>query len=212
MLKIIKEHKDPVFCIITPLRPEDKVSKDTKISVKRNKTPFIWATYQSEGNVAHNYKMGLQALSEHTKLPLYAVKIDNDTVWQRNTLDNMVNVLKTSPDNIAYCYCSFEYKGSVNKKFPAKEFDANELRRMNYISSNSLFKTKVLEEVELVTDDKYKRLLDWAYFLKLLNNGYYGIPCKNGYFIAKASKDSVSAGGADDFKLKYKRVIEDFRR
>lgn len=39
--KIVREDKNPVFCVITPLKSGDKISRDTKISVKRNKYPFI---------------------------------------------------------------------------------------------------------------------------------------------------------------------------
>ncbi len=210
MLKIVEKHKNPEICIITPLRPKDKISKETKISVKRNKKSFVWATYKGNNNVAKNFQLGISELKKHIKLPTCAIKIDNDTKWQRNTLDHMAETLNRSAENIAYTYVSFEYQGSVNQKFNADSFDPDRLRKMNYISSNSMFKTEILERIELVTDDYYKRLLDWAYFLKLLNNGYLGIPCNKGFFVAKSSVDSISAGGKDEFLTKYTRVKEDF--
>lgn len=210
MLNIVKQDKNPEFCIITPLKPGDKVSRDTKISVKRNDKPFIWATYEADNNVACNFKLGLQELKKYVKLPPYIIKVDAYTDWSRNTLDNMVETLKNTSNNIAYCYCSFEYRGSINQKFPAVDFDSEKLKKMPYISSNSLFKTKVLEEIELVTDDYYKRLLDYAYFLKLLKNGYIGVPCKNGYFISYSKTGDISAGDEKDFRLKFGRIKEDF--
>lgn len=214
MLYIVKDCNKPEFCVITPLRVGDKISKDTKVSVKRNKKPFIWATYQSNENTARNFKLGLQELSKKIKLPRYTIKVDNDTIWNRRTIDYMVETFDStiyrSDIRPAYCYCSFEYTGAVNKKFPADHFRPDRLRKMNYISSNSLFLTEVLLNYPIIDDDRYKRLLDWAYYLHLLNNGFVGIPCKSGYFKAIASPDSVSAGGQEDFKLKYKRVIEDF--
>lgn len=211
MLNILRQDKNAEFCIITPLKPGDKVSRDTKISVKRNKKPFIWATYESDNNVACNFKLGLQELKKHVKIPPYTIKLDNDTVWNRNTLDYMVKTLDEYPfENIAYCYTNFEYKGAVNQKFPAKQFNENALRRMNYISSNSMFKSAILEEFPIIDSDYYKRLLDWAYYLHLLNNGYIGIPCQMGYFVATASEVSLSAGGAQDFQLKYNRVKKNF--
>lgn len=210
MLNILRQDKNAEFCIITPLKPGDKISRDTKISVKRNDKPFIWATYESDNNVARNFKLGFQELKKNVKMPPYTIKIDADTLWSRNTLDNMVNVLSNTSKYIAYCYCSFEYKSVINQKFPAKEFNSKSLQKMNFISSNSMFKTAILEEIELVTDDYYKRLLDYCYFLKLLNNGYIGIPCQMGYFIATVNEDSISAGGSQDFKLKYNRVKKDF--
>lgn len=210
MLKIFQDNKEPDFCIITPLKPGDKISKETKVSIKRNSKNFIWATYESDNNVAKNFKLGLEELSKKIKLPKYTIKIDNDTVWNRNTLDRMVNTLEKSELYFAYCYCSFEYKGSVNAKFPAVEFNGNRLIHSNYISSNSMFRTNILQEFPIIDDDKYKRLLDWAYYLHLMRNKLIGIPVENGYFVAQASEDSISAGSTEDYKIKYKRVFDDF--
>jgi hypothetical protein len=121
----------------------------------------------------------------------------------------LYNELEKSDKNVAYSYCGFEYYGSINYKFPVSSFDSNRLRQNNYISSNSLFKTKVLEDIPLITDDKYKRLLDWATYLNLLNHGYIGVP-SDGYFKAKSSKDSISARSQEDFQIKRERVINDF--
>jgi len=122
----------------------------------------------------------------------------------------MAKKLENSFYSDAYTYVSFEYQGAVNKKFPADPFNPDRLRQMNYISSNSMFKTDVLSSVTIVTDDKYKRLLDWAYYLKLLNYGYAATPCENGYFVATSSTDSISAGGKEEFLQKYAKVREDF--
>ena len=63
-----------------------------------------------------------------------------------------------------------------------------------------------------VMDEKYKRLLDWALWLKFFQYGYYGIPCPDAFFTAYAGPDSISAGTAQDYKLKAQRVWEDFGR
>ncbi|MFW6046353.1 MAG: hypothetical protein ACOCP4_00920 [Candidatus Woesearchaeota archaeon] len=211
MLKFVERHKKPEVCIITPLRPQDKISKETKITVKRNNINRLWVTYTSDGNVAYNFKKGFEELKNvYKNLPPYTIKIDANTIWNRKTLDYLSNTLKNSGDNIAYAYCSFKYQGTVNNEFPALNFDPLKLKQMNYISSNSLFKTWVLEKFPIISDEKYKRLLDWAYYLHLLNNGYIGIPCGKGYFISISHPDNVSSGDRDDFLLKYKRVKEDF--
>lgn len=210
MLKILHQDKNPEFAIITPLLPDDKISRKTKVTIKRNKKPYVWASHLAYMNVASNFDAGISELKKLINLPPYIIKIDNDIEWNRNSLDFMVDTLNKSDNNIAYCYCSFEYKGVINKKFPADPFDPKRLMNMNYISSNSMFKTSVINNIPLVTDDKYKRLLDWAYFLLLLKNGYGGIPCQKGYFIAHASVDSISSGGQEDFRIKYNRVKKDF--
>ncbi len=201
--------KSAKVLVITPLRPEDKISRETKVSLKRNETPFVWFSYKGDGNVMQNFWDGLLEVEKEITLPKYTIKADNDTSWNRGTLDKLHNTLSNSSSHVAYSYCSFEYTGAVNAKFPAIPFDGNKLKRGNYISSNSLFKTKLLKEIPLVVDNYYMRLLDWAYYLKLANNGYIGVP-SDGYFIAKASKDSVSNKGVEDYKLKLERVKKDF--
>lgn len=210
MFKIIKDCKKPEFAIITPLRPEDKISKDTKVTVKRNQLPFIWASYSDDGNIVQNYKAGMKALEkEKGFLPSYIIKIDNDTVWSRNTLDNMCYSLKDSFGFEAYTYCSFEYKGTVQASFRAIKFDHEKLKKGNYISSNSMFKTKIIKEIDMPEDSQYERLLDWVYFLKLMKFGFIGKPCK-GYFYVNTNSNSISARDKQDYQLKFQRVKRDF--
>ena len=210
MFKIIHEDKNPMLMIVTPLRPEDKISKKTKITIKRNEIPFIWGYYQGKGNVVQNFKAGLKEFDKYLKkLPPFTIKVDNDTIWNRKTFDKMLRILEISPDNIAYAYCSFSYRGAVTADFPAIPFDPTRLRQNNYISSNSIFKTGILKKFEPIDDNKYQRLLDWAYYLRLLNNKYIGIPT-DGYFTALAGKNSISAGSNMEFHQKRMAVLEDF--
>ena len=73
-----------------------------------------------------------------------------------------------------------------------------------------MFRMDVLESVGMVTDDKYKRLLDWAFLLKLFKAGYIGSPCRNATFIVNSTKDDISAGSPEDYHLKRNRVLVDF--
>jgi hypothetical protein len=75
-----------------------------------------------------------------------------------------------------------------------------------------MFRSNVIEKVGLVTDDKYKRLLDYAFLLKCFKRGYLGVPVPQASFIAQSTKNDVSAGTNDDYVVKYKRVFEDFIR
>jgi hypothetical protein len=126
-------------------------------------------------------------------------------------LDNMYSVLKSSSKNEAFCYCSFEFQGFINAKFPAVPFDSDRLRVNNYISSCSLINTKRLLEVGMwVTDDKGFRLLDWALWLKFLKRGYVGIPDMRSSFVATATASSVSSRDANDYNEKRKWVLEHF--
>jgi hypothetical protein len=199
----------PSISIISPLYIDDRVSNDTLSSITKNNTSYNWISVESKNNTMKNFEIGINYLKEKDLLADYVIKIDNDTIWEPHTLDYLIYTLKNTQENICYSYCSFKYEGYINIKFPAIKFNSEKLKQGNYISSNSLFKSSIFNKINLVIDDKYKRLLDWAYYLKLLNNGYYGI-ASPGFFIAKSSKKSISASSKEDYKIKFNRVIKDF--
>lgn len=132
-------------------------------------------------------------------------------------LDRLYEVLERSrirsDKKIGYAYANFEYKGYINVQFPARVFDINMLIRGNYISSNSLYCSEVVEEVGgFVTEEKYHRLSDWAMFLKLYKAGYHGIPSINASFVAISSEGDISAGSKEEYNTTYKLVQENFVR
>lgn len=210
--KVEKRDKKPQLLIITPLKTGDNISPDTLKTIKRNKLSYHWYSYEDDNNVMLNFSKGVTEYNrEIGELPSCIIKIDADTKWQMNTLDHMYQTLINTEDNsIGYCYCSFQYKGAVNAKFPAIPFNSEKLKRSNYISSNSMILTDVYKYVSIVTSDDYSRLLDWAYYLKLLYYGYKGISCNKGSFIANSKEKDISSQGIEDYQEKYKRVYRDF--
>lgn len=213
MIKIIKETKDPKILVVTPLLPDHDISKITKKTLKRNNVPFFWISSSGDQNIPKNALEGIQWYKKtYGKLPPYYMMIDRDIEAGRDLLDRLSQTLDRQDDCVGYCYSNFQFKGHVNCSFPAMPFDINRLIRGNYISSNSMFKSKVIEDVGLVTDDKYKRLLDYAFLLKCFAHGYVGWPEARASFIAHSTKDDISAGDGDDYQLKFQRVYDDFIR
>lgn len=211
MIKFVKEVKKPDVLVVTPLLTGHKISKETKRTLKRNAISYDWISSEGDGNIPTNLENGLiEYEKKKGSIPDYYIMIDRDIVAGRNLIDRLYSMIKNSDDQTAFTYASFKFRGFINIAFPADDFDINRLMRSNYISSNSMFKTKITKEVGLVKDEKYKRLLDWAFMLKLYYNGYYGIPCKDATFIAQSTKSDVSAGTQQDYTLKHKRVSEDF--
>jgi len=211
MINIIKECKNPQILVVTPLLPDHNISKHTKKTLKRNKTPFYWISSAGNKNIPTNAIEGIKWFkNKFGKLPPYYMMIDRDIEAGRNLLDKLYDKLNNMNSNIGYCYASFQFKGHINASFPAMPYDINRLIQGNYISSNSLFRSTVIEKVKLVTDNKYKRLLDYAFLLKCFANGYIGVPEPNAYFIAHSTKNDISAGSNDDYHLKYMRVFKDF--
>ena len=209
-INAIKINKDPKILVVTPLLPQHGISKITLKTIKRNDVPIFWISSSGENNIPTNALEGIKWYkNKFGKLPPYYIMIDRDIEMGRHMLDRLYEKLKKLPD-FGYCYATFQFKGHVNADFPAKPFDINELVRANYISSNSLFRSSVIEQVGLVTDNKYKRLLDYAFLLKCFKMGYVGVPEPKSWFIAHSTKDDISAGSQDDYRKKYLKVYDDF--
>jgi len=210
--EIIRKDFAPQVLIITPLLPEHKISRETKTSLKRNSTKIVWITSKGQYNTAMNTQLGFDwwCMNNYNNIPKYFIKIDNDVVLGRYMLDRMVESMRKRPSHVAYTYCNFEFKGSMNRVFKADNFDIKRLLMHNYISSNSLFRSDVVEKVGMVTNDSMKRLLDWAFLLKLYYNGYIGVPCKNASFVALSKEKDISNNDLEDYKAKRSLVMEKY--
>ena len=203
--EIIKEAKKPKVIIVTPLLPGDKVSKETKKSIKRNNIDYSWITSTGNNNIPTNVELGLKLYLKRKK-PNYILPLD---ILGRYMIDRLVQ--KMNKFKVGYCFASFKFQGYMNVEFKNEVFDVNKLLQSNYISSNSLIHIESLQKIGwFVKDNKYKRLLDWALWLKFLNNGYEGIPCPEAKFIALSSEKDISSKGQEDYKIKSERVAHDF--
>ncbi len=213
-VKIFNE--DAKVVVVTPLLPNHKVSKETKKTLKRNKVLFTWIHSIGDNNIPTNVQFGLDYYVEKMKgKAKYVLPLDRDIILGRGQLDKMVKTLDKSSlmsnKKIAYTYCSFEFKGVVNMAFEARPFDPIALCKNNYISSNSMIKIEDLDYIGgFVTEDKYKRLLDWCLWLQFFYKGFQGVPTPNTSFVAISTEDDVSAGSDYEYRLKKKNVFEDF--
>ena len=212
-IEIIREDDYSELLVATPLLPGHKISRETKVSIKRNGIPFTWITCTGENNIPTNWWYGSKKYFEmrSTLTIPYILPLDRDIKLGRHMLDRMLETIKESKEQYAFCYCNFEFKGTINNKFPCQPYDINRLLQGNFISSNSMMKYDYLELIDgPVMDDMYKRLLDWALWLKFYQYGYYGIPCPTADFVAYSDEDSISAGTAQEYQQKHQRVHRDF--
>ena len=215
-VKIVKNClKEPKILVSTPLLPGHKISKVTKKTLKRNDIDYIWLSTSSDSNIPTNHIVGMEWYKAHMgELPPYIFFLDRDIDLGRHALDRLYNTLVKesyrSDTIIGYAYAAFKYTGYVEHDFPAIPFDPKKLLQANYISSNSLYLTEIIEKVGLVTDNQYKRLLDWAFLVKCLGQGIVGAPCPSATFKVISTKDDISSGDNSDYTLKYGRVHKDF--
>jgi len=214
-VNVIKECKNPEILVSTPLLPEHKVSKITKKTLKRNDVDYIWLSSSGDNNIPTNHIGCIEWYKKHIgKLPPYIFFLDRDIDLGRHALDRLhttiLNGSLRSDVIIGYAYASFKYTGYINHDFPAVQFNARKLLQSNYISSNSLYCTEVIEKVGLVTDNKYRRLLDWSFLIKCLGQSIIGTPCPSATFKVVSTPDDISSGSNSDYLLKQGRVYEDF--
>jgi len=210
-IRAIREDKNSDVVVVTPLLPGHKISDETRKTIKRNDIPFTWILSEGQNNIPTNVQNGLNYYRKSMNgKARYVLPLDRDIVLGRNMIDRLYKTLQGVPKYIAFSYASFAFRGAVNVEFKAKQYDINSLVMGNYISSNSMIEIAKLDEIGgFVTNERYKRLLDWCLWLKFYQGGYIGIPSKDASFIAISTKDDVSAGTNADFKLKRERVYRD---
>lgn len=216
-INIVRNSKNPKILVSTPLLPGHKISKITKKTIKRNDIDYTWLSTSSNNNIPVNHTRGIEWYEKHIgNLPECMFFLDRDIDLGRHALDRLYNTLKKesakTQKRVGYAYASFKYVGYINYDFPAIPFDVEKLLKANYISSNSLFYSDVIKDVGLVTDNKYKRLLDYAFLIKCLANEIGGTPCPSATFRVNSTPDDISSGSDEEYMIKYRRVFEDFIR
>ncbi|HTX87218.1 MAG TPA: glycosyltransferase family A protein [Candidatus Nanoarchaeia archaeon] len=99
----------------------------------------------------------------------YLFFCDADVALDRDCLREMINALRNHPE-AAFAYSSFKFG---DKLFRLQEFDADKLRRMPYISSMSLIRTKNFPQAGW--DENLKKFQDWDLWLTISEQGGKGI-------------------------------------
>ena len=121
-----------------------------------------------------------------TELVLFS---DSDIRWQPDATETLVSVLDRNPD-AAYSYGAYEMAGRI---YCDREFDAQELRRRNYISTMSLVRGAAFRNAGGFDPD-LKRLQDWSLWLSMLECGYHGVYCGKVLFHTEI-RNGISFGG-----------------
>lgn len=127
----------------------------------------------------------------------YLFFCDDDILLPADHLEKLYNDLKKTPKNIGYAYSG--YHGIVlhpnthpmrgNFKIPTVNFNANALRRSNYISTMSLIKSRKFPRF----DESLKRLQDWDVWLTMLAYGYEGKAVHNNEFFAYYLDEGITS-------------------
>jgi glycosyltransferase involved in cell wall biosynthesis len=140
---------------------DDGSSDDTKHRLDKFGVKIKYVFQENQG--------APQARNNGAKLATgkYLLFCDADIVAKPNMFEEMISVLRTHP-KVSYVYCGFLWD---NKKFSAQGFDANKLRKSNYIHTTSLIRKDDFPGF----DPKIKRLQDWDLWLTMLENNKIGM-------------------------------------
>lgn len=114
----------------------------------------------------------------------YVMFCDDDILLPSDYIEKLYDYLinaRKENSNVGYCYTG--YKGIVlnpethpiknNFDIPSIKFDADSLKRGNYISTMSLVCKECLPEIPF--DESLKRLQDWNLWLTMLDMGCVGV-------------------------------------
>lgn len=97
----------------------------------------------------------------------YIIFLDADTIAEPDAIEKMVTALENNPE-VSYAYSDF-YFGK--KKIPARAFDAEAIKKINYITITSLIRRVDFPGF----DESLKRFQDWDLWLTLLEKNKIGM-------------------------------------
>jgi glycosyltransferase involved in cell wall biosynthesis len=104
----------------------------------------------------------------------YVFFCDADVIFLKNdALEKMIKILDENP-NKAFCYSQFKFGW---KKFSCREFNAEELKKNNYIPTMSLVRREWLKKIspDKPWDENLKKFQDWDLWLSIVEQGGEGI-------------------------------------
>jgi len=96
----------------------------------------------------------------------FVLFLDADTVMPPNAIAEMVRALEAHPD-VAFVYSELFYGW---KRFPVVPFDADKLRKMNYIDTSSMLRRDAFPGF----DPSLKKFNDWDVWLTVVERGGKG--------------------------------------
>lgn len=129
---------------------------------------------------------------------------DNDICWKPDALKILVNALDSNAD-ASFAYGRYDIDGCEYSNYgESLEFDAEKLKKANYISTMSLIRT-----VDFCGfDETIMRFQDWDLWLTMINSGKRGVYCGKTIFTTKM-RDGITFGrNAQDIRIAAEIVLK----
>ena len=97
----------------------------------------------------------------------YVLFSDNDLTWEPDSIETMLDVLRSNPES-AYVYGWYLRGKNICSKKP---WNVSALKKQNFINTMAIIRAKDFPGF----DEKIERLQDWDLWLTMLENGKTGI-------------------------------------
>jgi len=110
---------------------------------------------------------------------------DADLSAKKQMLQTLLNALK-SHSEASYAYSSFYFGW---KKFASQEFDAEELKKKNYIHTSALIRRVDFSGF----DESLEKFQDWDLWLTMLQKGKMGFFTRESLFTIKPKRGGISS-------------------
>ena len=159
-----------MITVVIPCRETENPYVTLRSLAKQMLQPAVIVVVHDEGrgaNWARNRGF------EMVKTP-YVLFSDNDIEWQPDAIANLYNTLETQPQ-VSYAYGWYLLGGLCHSNVV---FDADRLRRNNYISTMSMIRSADFPGF----DESIERLQDWDLWLTMLAQGKTGVHCSKHIF------------------------------
>lgn len=114
----------------------------------------------------------------------FLIFCDADIIMHPRFIEKLLAALRAHPE-ASYAYCSFRFGF---KRFALWDFDAERLRRMNYITTTSLIRREHFPRF----DEEMRRFQDWDLWLTMLERGHTGVWVSEELFEVIPHKGGIS--------------------
>lgn len=118
----------------------------------------------------------------------YLMFAESDVILTPDMISTEVRYLNKYP-KASYAYCDYNLTGRMQGVFKAKHFNADELRKMNFVTGVSIMKREHFPGY----DPQIKGLQDWDMWLTMLENSHTGVYVPKTLFDAIQREEGISA-------------------